>query len=182
MQPRKVCILGGCATLKCIYLLKLYASWDVTGVTPHENIWDTKPIATIEGLAAGVEISIPITNLAQEAPQNQLGTATIDRTAAMSIFQPVLNDVTRIAIAKVELNSIRNETANVAAYKSKDTFNICMFEPQFMTNVSLIHKTPSEESRCDWHDSPQVFTRVIDIYSPTKPDSVHATWQKRNAC
>ena len=54
----------------------------------------------------------------------------------MSIFQPVLNDATRIAIVKVELDSIRYETGNVAAYKTNDTFCICMFGPQYMTNVS----------------------------------------------
>jgi len=153
----------------------------VTEAARRPNSWDTTPIATIEGLAAGVKISIPITTLAQESPQNQLGTATIDRTAAMSIFQPALNDVTRIAIAKVESDSIRYETANVAAYKTRDTFNICMFGPQFMTNASLIHKTPSEGPRYDWPDSPQVFTRVIDIYSPAKPGSTYAAWQRRNA-
>lgn len=147
----------------------------VTKAARRPKSLNTTLIATIEGLAADVKIFIPITTLAQETPQNQLGTATIDRTAAMSIFQPVLNAVTRIAIAKVELNSIRYETANVAVYKTKDAFKICMFEPQFMTNVSLIHKTPSEGSRCDCADSPQVFTRVIDIHSPAEPDSVHAT-------
>lgn len=153
----------------------------VTEAAEPPNFWDTTPIATIEGLAADVEISIPITTLAQEAPQSQLGHATIDRAAAMSIFQPVLNDVTRIAIVKVELDSVRYETGNVAAYKANDTFSICMFGPQYMTNVSLIHKIPPEGPRCDWPDSPQVVTRVINIYSPAKPDSVHAAWQRRNA-
>jgi len=45
-----------------------------------------------------------------------------------------------------------------------------------MTNVSLIHKTPSEGLRCDWPDSPQVITRVINIYLPAGLDSVYATW------
>lgn len=119
--------------------------------------------------------------LAQEAPQNQLGYATIDRAAAMSVFQPALNDVIRIAIAKVESDFIRYETGNVAAYKAKDTFNICIFGSQFKTNVSLIHKKPSEGPRCDWPGSSQVFTRVIDIYSPAEPDLMHAAWQRRNA-
>ena len=153
----------------------------VTEAAKRPNFWDTTPIATIEGLAAGVEISVPITTVAQQAPQSQLGHATIDRAAAMSIFQPVLNDVTRIAIVKVELDSVRYETGNVAAYKGNDTFSICMFGPQYMTNVSLIHKMPSEGPRCDWPDSPQVVTRVINIYSPAEPDSLHATWQRRNA-
>jgi len=154
---------------------------NVTEAARRPNSWDITPITTIEGLAAGIKISIPITTSARESPQNQLGTATIDRTAAMSIFQPALNDVTRIAIIKVESDSIRYETANVAAYKAKDTFTICMFGPQFMTNASLIHKTPSEGPRYDWPDSPQVFTRVIDIYSPAKPGSTYAAWQRRNS-
>ena len=153
----------------------------VTEAAERPNLWDTTPIATIEGLAAGVEISIPITTLAEEAPQSQLGHATIDRAAAMSIFQPVLNEVTRIAVVKVGLDSVRYETGNVAAYKANDTFNICMFGPQYMTNVSLIHKTPSEGPRCDWPDSPQVVTRVINIYSPAGTNPVYAAWQRRNA-
>jgi len=47
----------------------------------------------------------------------------------MSIFQSVLNDVTRIVIIKVELDSVRYETNNVAAYKANNTFSICMFRP-----------------------------------------------------
>lgn len=58
----------------------------VTKATRRPSSWDTTPIATIEGLAIGVEIFIPITTLAQESPQNQLGAATIDRIAVMSIF------------------------------------------------------------------------------------------------
>lgn len=144
------------------------------------NFWDMTPIATIEGFAAGVEISIPITTVAQEALQSQLGHATIDRAAAMSIFQPVLNDAIRIAIVKVELDSIKYETSNVTTYKGDDIFSICMFGPQYMTNVSLIHKTPSEGPRCDWPDRPQFVTRAINTYSPTEPDSLHAAWQKRD--
>jgi len=40
----------------------------------------------------------------------------------------MLNDVTRIAIVKVELNFIEYKTSNVVVYKINDTFNICMFE------------------------------------------------------
>jgi len=58
----------------------------ITKAIERPNFWDTTPIAIIEGLAVGVEISIPITTLAQEAPQSQLGHATIDRAAIMSIF------------------------------------------------------------------------------------------------
>lgn len=121
----------------------------VREATKLSNIWETTPITIIEGLVAGIEISIPITTLAHDAPQSQLGHGTIDRAAAISIFQPILSEVTRIAVVKVELNSVSYETGNVAAYKSSDTFSICMFGPQYMTNVSLIHKTPSEGSRCD---------------------------------
>ena len=34
----------------------------------HLNFWDMTPIATIEGFAAGVKISILIMTMAQEAP------------------------------------------------------------------------------------------------------------------
>jgi len=47
----------------------------------------------------------------------------------MSIFQPILNDVTRIVIMKVELDSVRYKTGNIAAYKANDTFSIYMFRP-----------------------------------------------------
>ena len=151
----------------------------VKGATKTPHFWETTPVATIRGFVAGVEISVPITILAQKTPQSQLGHATMDRAAAMSIFQPVLDDVTRVAIVKVELSSVKYETGNVAAYKGNDTFSICMFRPQYMTNVSFIHKTPLEGPRCDWFDSPQIVTRVINIYSPTDP--VYAAWQRRNA-
>ncbi len=102
---------------------------NITEAARRLNSWDITPITTIKGLAASIKISILITTSARESPQNQLGTVTIDRTAAISIFQPALNDVTRIAIIKVESDSIRYETANVAAYKAKDTFTICIFRP-----------------------------------------------------
>ena len=41
----------------------------------------------------------------------------------------MLNDATRIAIVKVESDSIRYETGNVAAYKTNDTFSIYIFGP-----------------------------------------------------
>ena len=147
-------------------LLSISRSTQITvkGAAQIPNFWETTPVATIKGLVAGVEISVPITILSQETPQSQLGHATIDRAAAVSIFQPVLDDVTRVAIAKVESNSVKYETGNVAVYKSNDTFSIYMFGPQYMTNVSLIHKTLSEGPRCDWPDSPQVVTRVINVY------------------
>ena len=42
----------------------------ITKAAERPNFWDTTPIATIEGLAAGVEIFISITTLTQEAPQS----------------------------------------------------------------------------------------------------------------
>ncbi len=44
----------------------------------------------------------------------------------MFIFQSVLKDVIRITIVKVELNSISYEISDIVAYKTNDTFNICM--------------------------------------------------------
>ena len=72
----------------------------------------------------------------------------------MSIFQFVLNNIIRIVIVKIKLNSVKYETSNVAAYKiSNNTFNICMFEFQYIINVSFIYKTFSKELRCDWSDN-----------------------------
>ena len=121
----------------------------VEGATKNPHFWATTPVTTIRGLVAAVELSVPITILAQETPQNQLGHATIDRAAAMSIFQPVLDDFTRVTIVKVDLSSVRYETGNVATYKVNDIFSMCMFGPQYMANVSLTHKIPSEGPRCD---------------------------------
>jgi hypothetical protein len=122
----------------------------VTEASEVPELWGTTPIATIEGFAAGVAISIPITTLAQEAPQSQVGHATIDRAVAMSVFQPVLDGVTRIAIVNVNLNFIRYEMGNIAAYKDNDTFGICLFEPQYLTSVSLTQKLAIQESNYDW--------------------------------
>ena len=44
----------------------------------RQKRWGSKPIATIEGFTASIEISIPITVLIQEIPKDQLGTATVD--------------------------------------------------------------------------------------------------------
>ena len=87
--------------------------------------------------------------MAYEAPQSQLGYITIDRAAAISIFQPMLNNATRIVIVKIELDFIRYETGNIAAYKTNDTFSIYIFRPRYITNVSLIYKTPIERPRCN---------------------------------
>jgi len=116
-------------TKQTLLSIKRSTRMTVTEAAECPNFWDTTPIATIEGLAVGVEISIPITTLAQEAPQNQLGHATIDKAAAMPIFQSMLNDATWIAIVKVELDSVRYETGNVAAYKANDTFSIRQDRP-----------------------------------------------------
>lgn len=148
----------------------------VTEAAQCSNFWDVLFIANIEGFAAGVEMSIPITTLAQETPRSQLGHATIDRTTAMSIFQPLLNEMTRIAIVKVDLGSVTYETGSVDADGANHTFSICTTRPQYMANVSLTHERPLEELGCDWLDSPQIVTRVINIYSPAEPDPVYAAW------
>ena len=72
----------------------------------------------------------------------------------MSIFQPALNKTNRIAIVKIRFNSIKYETANVATYKTINTFNIVINGPPFMINISLILKSRSEGPRCDWPDNP----------------------------
>jgi hypothetical protein len=129
-----------------------------------QNRRDSGPIATIEGFAAGIEISVPITVLTHEIPQDQLGTATVDWTIAMSIFQPTLKDVTRIAIAKVEWNKVQYETAAVITYKTVDTLRFIISGPPFMTNISLILGSPLKGPRCDWPDKPQIFIRVVNGY------------------
>ncbi|KAK3169327.1 hypothetical protein OEA41_008710 [Lepraria neglecta] len=116
---------------------------DVVEGDKREDRWDSKSIATIEGFAAGIEISIPITVLTQETPQDQLGTTTIDWTVAMSIFKPTLKNVKRIAITKVEWNKVQYETAAVISYKTVDTLRFIISGPPFMTNVSLILRSPS---------------------------------------
>lgn len=64
-----------------------------------------------------------------QVPQSQLDDAIIDGAVAMSIFQRVFDDVTRIAVVKVEFDSVRYETGTVAVYKGNDAFSICMFGP-----------------------------------------------------
>lgn len=153
---------------------------NVSEVAPRENRWDTKPIAIIEGLAAGFDMFIPITILTQGTPQDQLGTATVDWTAAMSIFQPAVRNVNRIAIAKTELSNVGYETAAVITYKTVDTFCLVISGPPFTTNVSLILKSPSEGPRCDWSGNPHVFMRVVSnehLVSHTEHEAI----KKRNA-
>ena len=153
----------------------------ITKAIEHSSFWNTTFIVIIEGFAVDDEIFVSITILTQKAFQSQLNYVIIDRIVVMFFFQFVLNDVIRIVIVKVELNFVKYKTSNVAAYKINDIFNICMFKFQYMINVSFIHKTSSEELRCDWFDSSQIITRVINIYSFTKSDSVHVAWQRRNA-
>ena len=99
----------------------------------------------------------------------------------MSVFQPTLDKTNRIAVARIDLNSIEYETANVAAYKTIDTFNIVINGPPFMTNVSLVLKSPSEVPRCNWPDNPQVLTRVVNYYALSASDSEYGTMMKSNA-
>ena len=129
----------------------------------------TRPIATIKGRAAGFDVSIPVTVMTQDVPQYQLGTATLDRPAAMSIFQPILNKTNRITVAKITLGCTEYGTANVAAYQTIDTFNIVINGPPYMTNVSIILR-----SHCD-ADDPQVLMRVVDYFSQSASGSEFAT-------
>jgi hypothetical protein len=136
----------------------------VTEASDFPEVWDPTPIATVDGFAADVAISIPITMLAQEAPQSQVGHATIDRAAAMSIFQPVLDNVIRIAIVRITINFVRYETGLVYTYKANDSFSIYLFESQDMTNG--FYTKILEVSEKNWSPSSQVVTRVINVYSP----------------
>ncbi len=98
----------------------------------------------------------------------------------MSIFQPALRNVNRIAVAKMELNNTEYETAAVITYKTVDTFSLVISGPAFMTNVSLVLKSPSEGPRCDWPDNPQVFIRVVsneDLVSDREREAI----KNRNA-
>ena len=71
--------------------------------------------------------------------------------------------------------------ANVAVYKTINTFNIVINGPLFMTNILLILKWRSEGLRCDWPDNPQVSTRVVDYYALSAPDSEFAARKMSNA-
>lgn len=153
---------------------------NVTEVTSRENRWDTKFIVILEGLAAEFDMFIPITILTQGTPQDQLETATIDWTAAMFIFQPAIRNVNRIAIAKTKLSNFEYETATVVIYKTVDTFCLVISDSSFMTNVSLILKPPSEGSRCDWSDNPQIFMRVVSNEHLVS-DTEHEAIKKRTA-
>ena len=130
----------------------------------RKNRWDSKFIATIEGFVAGVKISTPVTVLTQETREDQLGIATMDRTIAISVFEPTLEDVKRITIVKVERNKVQQETAAVITYKTIDTLRFIISGPPFMTNVSLILKPSLEGPECGWPRKSQVFMRVVDNY------------------
>ena len=89
----------------------------------------------------------------------------------MSIFQPLLNDTIRIAIVKVELDSIIYETGSIAADKANYTFSICRTRPQYMANV--LYEKPLGGLGCDWLDSLHTVTQVINIYLPAELDPVN---------
>jgi len=98
----------------------------------------------------------------------------------MFIFQPAIRNVNRIAIAKTKLSNFEYETATVVIYKTVDTFCLVISDSSFMTNVSLILKPPSEGSRCDWSDNPQIFMRVVSNEHLVS-DTEHEAIKKRTA-
>ena len=153
---------------------------NVTEVTSRENRWDTKLIVIIEELAAEFDMFIPITILTQKTSQDQLEIAIVDWTAAMFIFQPAIRNVNRIAIAKTKLSNVEYETAIVIIYKTVDTFCLVISDSSFTINVSLILKSSSEGSRCDWSDNSHVFMRVISNEHLVS-DTEHEVIKKRNA-
>ena len=81
----------------------------------------------------------------------------------MSVFKPILKNVKRIAIVKVEWNKVQ-KTAAVITYKTVDILRFIISGPLFITNVSLMLRSPSEGPRCDWPDNPKVFMRVVNGY------------------
>ena len=76
----------------------------------------------------------------------------------------ILKNVKRIAIAKVEWNKVQYKTADVVTYKTVDTLRFIISGPPFITDVSLMLRSPSEGPRCDWPDNPKVFMRVVNGY------------------
>lgn len=89
----------------------------------------------------------------------QLGIAIAERIAAMSIFQPTLKSMNRIAIAQARLDNIRHKTAAIVTYKTVDTVCLIIRGFPLMTNVPLILESPSVGPRCDRHDNLQVNIR-----------------------
>jgi len=98
----------------------------------------------------------------------------------MFIFQPAIRNVNRIAIAKTKLSNFEYETTTVVIYKTVDTFCLVISDSSFMINVSLILKSSSEDSRCDWSDNPQIFMRVISNEHLVS-DTEHEAIKKRTA-
>lgn len=84
---------------------------------------------------------IPIYSLGRN--DFQLGPTVAEDTAAMSIFQPALTSINRIATAIVALNNICHKTAAVDTHETMDTFCLCIRGPPLMTNVLLILESPS---------------------------------------
>ena len=80
----------------------------------------------------------------------------------MSIFKPILKNVNRITIAKVEWNKVQYKTAAVITYKTVDTSRFTISGPLFTTNASLMLRSPLEGPRFDWPNNPQVFMRVVN--------------------
>jgi hypothetical protein len=94
----------------------------------------------------------------------QLGIAIAERIAALSIFQPALKSMNRIAIAKMGLNNIRHETAANVTHKTVDTFCLIIRGPPLMTNVPLILESLSVGPRCDRPANLQVNIRMVNNY------------------
>lgn len=124
------------------------------------NRWDAIASFTLEGSAAGMDISIPITLLSEDTLKQQLGTATTSSTTAMSIFQPKLEEVKRITIARLRPSGIRYATAPVITYKTVDAFIVVTGGPPHLTCVSLIIKAHPDGA--GWPQGSQVFMRVVD--------------------
>lgn len=82
----------------------------------------------------------------------------------VSILKPTLKNVRRIAIARVELKKVQFETTPVANYKTADTLRFIINGPPFITNISLILRSPSEGPRYDWPENPQVSIPKVNGY------------------
>lgn len=133
---------------------------DVVDGPKKRNRWDAIASFTLEGSAAGVKISIPITLLSKDTLKQQLGTATTSSTTAMSIFQPKLEEVKRITIARLRPSGIRYATAPVITYRTVDAFIVITGGPPYSTCVSLIIKAHPDHA--GWPPGSQVFMRVVE--------------------
>ena len=148
-------------TQRLLTVLIHSTSWTALEETTREHRSAAQPKIFINGIAADVNISIPITVLSKDIPSNQLGQAETPCSAAMSIFQPHLEKTENVLIAKVLLARIYYETAHVVVYKTTGTFIIVIDGPSYHTCVSLILKGHPNELRCNWSDKAQVFMRVV---------------------